>query len=102
MGTSLVVQPFAGLASKVSHNCPRLLINRDQVGDPNMFGSFFTSLFGLNPDFGSQSNQHRDVFYQGDCDQGCLNLARLLGWEEDLLEMIKVNNQNIEKNKNNL
>ena len=39
MGTSLVVQPFAGLAAKVDSKIPRLLINRDTVGYPNMFGS---------------------------------------------------------------
>ena len=40
MGTSLVVQPFAGLAGKVGYSTPRLLINRDPVGDANMFGNF--------------------------------------------------------------
>ena len=33
MGTSLAVQPFAGLAGRVSNNCPRLLINREKVGE---------------------------------------------------------------------
>lgn len=106
MGTSLVVQPFAGLAGKVDFNCPRLLINRDPVGDPNMFGSALTSLLGLNPDFDSVSNKHRDVFFKGDCDEGCRSLARLLGWEQELDEMISETNQRIEvereKNKENL
>ena len=39
MGTSLVVQPFAGLAGKCDYNCPRLLINRDPVGDPGLLFS---------------------------------------------------------------
>ena len=96
MGTSLVVQPFAGLAGKVDSSCPRLLINRDPVGDPNMLGSFLTSLFGLNPDFASRSNKKRDVFLQGDCDEGCRELSRLLGWEKDLDNLINEGNQKID------
>jgi len=30
----------------------------------------------------------RDVFVGGDCDAGCLELAALLGWEEDLQKLI--------------
>lgn len=96
MGTSLVVQPFAGLANKVDFNVPRLLINKDNVGDPNMLGAVVTSLLGLNPNFGSMSNSHRDVFYKGDCDQGCLELATVLGWEQELLEMIERTNREID------
>ncbi len=88
MGTSLVVQPFAGLAGKVDYSVPRLLLNKDPVGDPNMFGGFLTSVLGLNPDFGSIANKNRDVFYQGDCDQGCLELAELIGWKEDLEKLM--------------
>ena len=33
MGTSLAVQPFAGLAGRVGNDCPRLLINREKVGE---------------------------------------------------------------------
>jgi NAD-dependent deacetylase sirtuin 2 len=98
MGTSLVVQPFASLAGKVN-NCPRLLINRDEVGDANMFGSFFTSLLGLDPNFDA-ANKNLDVFYQGDCDQGCLELCKLLGWENELLELIKHGNQMIDQSNN--
>ena len=102
MGTSLVVQPFAGLAGKVSSNCPRLLINKEPVGDPSMFGSFATSLFGLNPKFAEGKNQERDVFLQGDCDQGCRELCRLLGWEEDLDRLIQESNHKIDTQRNAL
>ncbi len=34
---------------------------------------------GGGMDFGESGN--RDVFFQGKCDDGCLELARLLGWE---------------------
>lgn len=99
MGTSLVVQPFAGLANKVDLDCPRLLINRDPVGDPNMFGSFLTSVLGLNPNFNSRSNKNRDVFYKGDCDEGCLKLARLMGWEDELIRMVEETNKSIDQNR---
>ncbi len=31
-------------------------------------------------DFDSE-NAYRDVFFQGKCDDGCLELAKQLGWE---------------------
>lgn len=102
MGTSLVVQPFAGLANKVDSKCPRLLINRDPVGDPNMFGSFITSVLGLNPNFQSgHNNTKRDVFLQGDCDEGCMRLARMLGWEDELKSLIENGNRNIDASRSN-
>ena len=33
MGTSLTVQPFGHLHSIVDENCPRILINRELVGE---------------------------------------------------------------------
>lgn len=96
MGTSLVVQPFASLAGKVDNNTPRLLINRDKVGDPNMFGGFITKLLGLNPDFDSDSTNSRDVFFQTDCDQGCYELSALLGWEDELKRLIAEQNAKID------
>jgi NAD-dependent SIR2 family protein deacetylase len=70
MGTSLVVYPFASLQDLVSETCPRLLINREAVG---------------NLDFGEKNV--RDAMYQGDCDDGVLELARLLGWSDELLAL---------------
>lgn len=101
MGTSLVVQPFAGLANKVDAKTPRLLINRDPVGDPNMFGSLLTSVLGFNPNFGSGgNNSKRDVFLQSDCDEGTRQLARLLGWEDDLNRLIEETNISIDIKRN--
>jgi len=40
MGTSLNVQPFAGLIKRVGKNVPRLLINRDPVGQSSFTGDF--------------------------------------------------------------
>ncbi|XP_067875028.1 NAD-dependent protein deacetylase sirtuin-2 isoform X2 [Heterodontus francisci] len=86
MGTSLQVQPFASLASRVSDATPRLLINKETTrqGDPVM------ALLGLGNslDFDSEK-AYRDVAYVGSCDDGCLALADLLGWKEELEDIVK-------------
>lgn len=64
MGTSLTVQPFAMLAQRVREGCPRVLINLERVGD-----------------FGSRAD---DVICLGKCDDIVCELARALGWEEEL------------------
>ncbi len=38
----------------------------------------------LDPKFNAKTDGGRDVFYQGDVDDGCLKLAELLGWKNDL------------------
>ncbi|KAF2753677.1 NAD-dependent deacetylase sirtuin-2 [Pseudovirgaria hyperparasitica] len=64
MGTSLTVQPFAGLPSECAPHIPRLLINKEVVGD-----------FGYRAD---------DVPLIGDCDTGVRALAEACGWLEEL------------------
>ncbi|NXB78614.1 SIR2 deacetylase, partial [Donacobius atricapilla] len=85
MGTSLQVQPFASLISRVPTNTPRLLINKEKTGqsDPLM------TLMGFGGmDFDSDK-AYRDVAWLGDCDSGCLALAELLGWKEELEELVR-------------
>ena len=48
-----------------------------------------TWIFGLDHNFDTDSMNSRDVFYQGDCDEGCSELAELMGWEQDLNDLIK-------------
>ena len=64
LGTSLTVQPFASLPAMCSEGVPRLLINKDRVGD-----------------LGSRAD---DVLLLGDCDAGVRELASALGWLEEL------------------
>ncbi|KAI0648137.1 DHS-like NAD/FAD-binding domain-containing protein [Trametes meyenii] len=64
IGTSLTVHPFASLTSLVPESCPRVLINMDPAGD-----------IGTRPD---------DVLLIGRCDEIVRELARELGWEEEL------------------
>ncbi|KAL4250655.1 sirtuin family protein [Abortiporus biennis] len=71
MGTSLTVHPFASLASMVPENCPRVLINMDQVGD-----------FGTRTD---------DVVCLGKTDEVVKEFCRLVGdgWEKELEDLWK-------------
>ncbi|XP_055519583.1 NAD-dependent protein deacetylase sirtuin-2 isoform X2 [Leucoraja erinacea] len=86
LGTSLQVQPFASLVNRVSKSTPRLFINKETTrqSDPMM------ALLGLGNslDFDSEK-AYRDVAYVGPCDDGCLALAELLGWKEELAEVVK-------------
>ena len=82
MGTSLRVQPFASLVGRVPQNCPRLLINREEVGQAN---PMLENLGLRDPsalDF-SEFNT-RDAAYLGDCDGGVRALAAALGWGTEL------------------
>lgn len=77
IGTSLQVQPFAGLIRDVWPTVPRLLINRERVGEDKDGGFQFDE-----PDT-------RDVFFKGDCDDGIRELVQLLGWEADFEAVLK-------------
>lgn len=82
MGTSLEVQPFASLIEKPKRNCVRLLINREKVGTRSWFSPFD----GLRFD---KKDNKRDVALLGDCDDGAFRIARELGFEDELKDMIE-------------
>ena len=67
MGTSLQVQPFASLINLVSEDTPRLLINREEVGN---------------------FNKEKDITLLKDCDEGVRELACSLGWSVELETLI--------------
>ena len=69
MGTSLQVQPFASLVNFVEPDVPRLLVNREAVGDFR---------------FGEPGS--RDCFLKGNCDDGVRKLVEMVGWEASALE----------------
>jgi NAD-dependent histone deacetylase SIR2 len=64
IGTSLTVHPFATLVNMVKGECPRVLINLDRVGG-----------------IGSGKN---DLVLLGKCDDIIRDLAKELGWEDEL------------------
>ncbi|XP_003740400.1 NAD-dependent protein deacetylase sirtuin-2 [Galendromus occidentalis] len=86
IGTSLQVQPFAGLVDRVHSAVPRLLINLEKCGHQKDLVSRLLG-FGCGLDFDSENN-YRDVALLGTCDEGCEELARRLGWEDDLKRII--------------
>mmetsp|Transcript_50585 Transcript_50585/g.82758 ORF Transcript_50585/g.82758 Transcript_50585/m.82758 type:complete len:619 (+) Transcript_50585:45-1901(+) len=75
LGTSLQVAPFASLPDQCQDDVPRLLINNEVVGQVSPYRP---SGF----DFGE--NNYRDVKLIGDCQQGVLQLAEMLGWKDEL------------------
>ncbi|TLS21965.1 uncharacterized protein PpBr36_09601 [Pyricularia pennisetigena] len=64
MGTSLRVPPFCELPVRAADGVPRVLFNREVVGD---FGE-----------------REEDVIELGDCDSGVRKLAEMLGWGVEL------------------
>ena len=64
LGTSLSVYPFAGLPTLAPEHVPRVLFNREAVGD-----------------LGSRAD---DVLALGSCDTGVRKLADALGWRDEL------------------
>ncbi|KAF9242632.1 DHS-like NAD/FAD-binding domain-containing protein [Melanogaster broomeanus] len=63
MGTSLTVHPFASLVDLVPEDCPRVLINIDEVG---------------------HFDRKDDIVLLGKCDDIVQEICRELGWEEEL------------------
>ncbi|KAL1499407.1 hypothetical protein AB1Y20_011612 [Prymnesium parvum] len=88
MGTSLRVHPFASLTGRVASDVPRLLMNREPVGGAEpmleMLGFQTPGAF----DF-SRESCYRDALFLGDCDFGVAELARLLGWEDELNAIVQ-------------
>ncbi|KAL2763264.1 NAD-dependent protein deacetylase sirtuin-2 isoform 2, partial [Daubentonia madagascariensis] len=94
MGTSLQVQPFASLISKAPLSTPRLLINKEKTGQRDPFLGMMMGLGG-SMDFDSKK-AYRDVAWLGDCDQGCLALADLLGWKKELEDLVRKEHASID------
>lgn len=108
MGTSLQVQPFASLIDNVPRSCVRLLVNREPAGvsDPDLLERLEELSRSEEPtvraavqqflatrmqgfDFTSERND-RDIFLEGECDDGVRKLARLIGqeWEHGLEKLL--------------
>lgn len=66
MGTSLQVQPFSLLPELVSRDCPRLLLNLEEVGN---------------------FSRDLDVIRLINTDSGCQELADACGWKQDLEDL---------------
>jgi len=73
------------VADKVRSDVPRVLINREKVGDaePEL------KRLGVEHGFNFGDGNYRDVLYLGNCDDGTKELCKLLGWTEDLQKLIR-------------
>jgi hypothetical protein len=65
---------------------PRLLINREVVGTRGTGGHSTSSSFDFS---GNEAEYRRDALFLGDCDDGCVKLAELMGLQDELTEAIK-------------
>ena len=78
--------PFAALVSQVRPGTPRLLVNRERVGEDA--GMRRGPVGPAGPfDFDATDGVTRDGFVQSDCDAAVLRLVQLLGWEAELEAM---------------
>ncbi|GMH49981.1 hypothetical protein TL16_g00663, partial [Triparma laevis f. inornata] len=73
MGTSLKVAPFSNLASLVPKDVPRMLVNKELVGD----------FWDEKESEGGDTN-YRDVVELGDCDDTIEAFSKLLGFQNEL------------------
>ncbi|PAA93054.1 hypothetical protein BOX15_Mlig023715g2 [Macrostomum lignano] len=71
LGTSLQVEPFAGIVDSTRLTVPRLLINRDAVG----------------PFRGAKPRRPNDLAATGDLVERVLELANLAGWSDELVTL---------------
>ena len=83
IGTSLEVHPFASLIDLGT--MPRVLINRDRVGEHQPDVAFPPSMGKLSGgfDFNETAPVPRDVFLQGDADAIVVDLVERAGWALD-------------------
>lgn len=93
LGTSLVVQPFASLIDRVGPTCPRLLINMEEVGVSDRLDVL---LNGGGLQLGKGSN-YRDAAWLGECDKGVVELAKCVGWHDELENLVKGGKEKEEK-----
>lgn len=78
MGTSLKVTPFSRLPLAVKIDCPKLLINRDLVGEWERYVT-------------DPEKNYRYVAELNECDAVCLKLAKLLNFDKELDDLINKN-----------
>ncbi|EIW72029.1 hypothetical protein TREMEDRAFT_22252, partial [Tremella mesenterica DSM 1558] len=103
IGTSLQVSPFANLPDFVKPPIPRLLINREIVGQFSHLSQLspkapphplpLRELLGPDVDW----DKGRDCFWQGDADEGVRRLVSLLGWEKELEDIISTGREELRR-----
>lgn len=95
LGTSLKVQPFASLIIKVPEETPRLYINLEKNAS-DVKHPLAILVFGGGFKFDDDDN-YRDVFLESACDNGCTKLAELLGWKDELSDLVASEHARLDK-----
>uniref|UniRef100_A0A8C0E1U9 NAD-dependent protein deacetylase n=1 Tax=Balaenoptera musculus TaxID=9771 RepID=A0A8C0E1U9_BALMU len=86
--------PLSSPSTRAPLSTPRLLINKEKTGQTDPFLGMMMGLGG-GMDFDSKK-AYRDVAWLGDCDQGCLALADLLGWKKELEDLVRKEHASID------
>lgn len=95
LGTSLKVQPFASLIIKVPEETPRLYINLEKNASEAKH-PLTILVFGGGFKFDDEDN-YRDVFLESACDDGCTRLAELIGWKDELTNLVASEHARLDK-----
>ncbi|KAJ9113951.1 hypothetical protein QFC19_000146 [Naganishia cerealis] len=96
IGTSLQVHPFASLISHVGPDCPRVLINKERVGEARYAWDDEGFRFPSSAEAAEREGT-RDFFWQGEADLGVRELAEKLGWTDELEELIRTHQAELKK-----
>ncbi|NXM02134.1 SIR2 deacetylase, partial [Tyrannus savana] len=88
-GESLPSRFFTLLQSVSGVGGPEPALNSGDFGIPKVISGPSGVLGTPLGDFGVSLFSCRDVAWLGDCDSGCLALAELLGWKEELEELVR-------------
>lgn len=96
IGTTLVVQPFAALPGACGEDVPRVLVNMDKVA---MYTETEEEIDGqickIKPNnwrallWYDRPDNKRDVYLGGDCQASIKQLAKELGWYDDIMKEMK-------------
>ncbi|OCF61528.1 NAD-dependent histone deacetylase SIR2 [Kwoniella mangroviensis CBS 10435] len=97
IGTSLQVQPFASLVDRAPSDCPRLLINREPVGPFERLSASGALTDSLKKILSPKGKDQRDMYWQGDADQGIYELVEHLGWSEEFEEVMRNGKKDLER-----
>jgi NAD-dependent deacetylase sirtuin 2 len=81
MGSTFQVMPFAQLIDKVDDLCPRLLLNMEKVAHGSGDDPLASNVKRFRFD---DADNYRDVFIPGAIDESVMQMARRMGWAEEL------------------
>lgn len=97
-GSSLQVEPVCSLPNYLNSDVPCILMNKEKVKEKgNKAKQFFDGIkttfsMGLANYNGIFDFDGKDSFIGGDVQENCLEIIKMLGWEEELQSLIEETN----------